>query len=240
MIRIPPIAALLALAACLAVHGAAWSQAPSSSPVPDTLAQRVIACAACHGEQGEGLRTNEYYPRIAGKPAGYLFNQLVYFRERRRHSPVMNYMVSFLSDAYLREIADYYSKLAVALPPPAPVPSSELVARGEALVLRGDKARQLPACASCHGEALTGMEPAIPGLVGLDPQYVAAQMGAWRNKMRRAREPDCMANIASVLVPGDEVAIAAWLASRPAQGKGAPLAAGSLKLPAECGGLDVR
>src|SRR5476651_2880622 len=75
-----------------------------NAPVPDTLEQRVIACAACHGKSGEGLKANEYYPRIAGKPAGYLFNQLVNFRERRRHSPVMNHMVAYLSDDYLREI----------------------------------------------------------------------------------------------------------------------------------------
>src|SRR3954451_8582242 len=90
------------LSACLL----AWaSSVGAQPPVPDTLEQRVIACAGCHGKQGEGLRANEYYPRIAGKPTGYLYNQLVNFRERRRHSPVMNHMVAYLSDEYLREIA---------------------------------------------------------------------------------------------------------------------------------------
>ena len=56
--------------------------------VPDTLEQRVLACAICHGKQGEGIQKNEYYPRLAGKPAGYLYNQLVNFRERRRDVPV--------------------------------------------------------------------------------------------------------------------------------------------------------
>ena len=32
---------------------------------------RLLACAACHGRQGEGT-TNDYFPRLAGKPAGYL------------------------------------------------------------------------------------------------------------------------------------------------------------------------
>src|SRR4051812_476624 len=83
----------------------------AQAPVPDTLEQRVVACAACHGKQGEGLKANEYSPRIAGKPAGYLYNQLVNFRARRRHSPVMNYMVAYLSDEFLREIAQYYANL---------------------------------------------------------------------------------------------------------------------------------
>jgi cytochrome c553 len=198
-----------------------------------------LACAACHGKLGEGLKANEYYPRIAGKPAGYLYNQLVNFRERRRQSPVMNYIVAYLSDDYLREIAGYYAKLQPAAPPPAPTPAGQVLVRGETLMMQGDRARNIPACAACHGKALTGMQPAIPGLVGLDAQYIGAQMGAWRNKTRRAQEPDCMANIASLLVPGDISAIAAWLSSRPAYHKEAPLPAGALKLPMECGGLAV-
>jgi hypothetical protein len=48
-----------------------------------------------------------------------------------------------------------------------------------------------------------------------------------------------MADIASLLVPGDISAVAAWLAVQaPTAQTSAPLAAGSLKLPMECGGID--
>src|SRR5262245_49471203 len=76
----------------------------------DTMEQRMLACAACHGKQGEGSRQNEYYPRIAGKPVEYLYRQLVNFRDGRRTYPQMVYMSRHLSDEYLREIATYYSK----------------------------------------------------------------------------------------------------------------------------------
>jgi cytochrome c553 len=211
------------------------------APIPDTLEQRMVACAACHGKKGEGLRANEYYPRIAGKPAGYLFNQLVNFRERRRQSPVMNHMVAYLSDDYLREIAQYYASLPPSFPPVATASPGPVLARGEALMTSGDAARKIPACTECHGNALTGMNPAIPALVGLDAQYIAAQMGAWRNKTRRAKAPDCMAEIAALLVPGDISAVAAWLAVQaPSAQSATPLAAGSLKLPLDCGGADGR
>ncbi|MFM8589593.1 MAG: c-type cytochrome, partial [Limnohabitans sp.] len=40
----------------------------------DTLAERVKACTACHGEQGRaGL--DGCYPRLVGKPTGYLYQQ---------------------------------------------------------------------------------------------------------------------------------------------------------------------
>ena len=222
---------ILAAGLFLLLCGPAWAQ-----PVPDTLEQRLLACASCHGKRGEGLKANEYYPRIAGKPAGYLFNQLVNFRERRRRSPAMNYMVAYLSDAYLREIAGHYAALPPAYPPPAAPASKAVLARGEALIFKGDPAGKIPPCAACHGEALTGMQPAIPGLLGLDAQYIAAQMGAWRNHLRRAQAPDCMASIAGLLDPPDIAAVSAWLASRrPSQSGSLP--AGALKLPMDCGGV---
>lgn len=219
------IAALLLLVAASAAH---------AQPVPDTLEQRIAACAGCHGKRGEGFRANEYYPRIAGKPAGYLYSQLAHFRDRRRHSPSMNYAVAFLSDAYLREIAGYYAKLPPAYPPPARAPAAALQ-RGEALMLKGDPERKIPACTACHGRTLMGMEPAIPGLAGLDASYIGAQMGAWRNGLRRAAAPDCMATIASLLEPGDVGAVAAWVASRPVPPDAKALPAGSLELPMPCG-----
>ena len=42
-----------------------------------------------------------------------------------------------------------------------------MLARGRSLVTEGDAAHGVPACSGCHGPKLTGMEPAIPGLVGL-------------------------------------------------------------------------
>lgn len=56
--------------------------------VPDTLAQRVLACAACHGKE-ERATIAGYFPRIAGKPAGYLYNQLINFLEGRRQYPLI-------------------------------------------------------------------------------------------------------------------------------------------------------
>jgi cytochrome c553 len=71
-------------AATIAMLGAlATSNARAAPAFVDTIAQRSLACAACHGK--EGRATSEgYFPRIAGKPAGYLYNQLRNFHEGRR------------------------------------------------------------------------------------------------------------------------------------------------------------
>src|SRR5665213_2405546 len=160
--------------------------------VPDTLAQRLVACSACHGKQGEGVRRNGYYPRIGGKPADYLYHQLTNFRDGKRGFPQMVYFVRHLSDAYLREIASYYSGLHPPYPPPAPAASAALMAHGDALVHDGDRTRAIPACVACHGDALTGTLPAIPALVGLFPDYITSQLESWQRGIRHAVAPDCV------------------------------------------------
>ena len=99
----------------------------------------------------------------------------------------MVYLVRYLSDEYLREIATYYSKLQPPFPPPtAPTVTKDALARGETLVRKGDSAKGVPACTACHGATLTGTLPGIPGLIGLDPSYITAQMGSWQRGIRHA------------------------------------------------------
>ncbi|MFZ6775495.1 c-type cytochrome [Undibacterium sp. Ji83W] len=186
----------------------------SAQRVPDTLEQRLKACTACHGAEGRA-GTDGFYPRIAGKPAGYLYNQLLNFREGKRAYPAMRYMVAHMSDAYLKEIADYFSSLH---PPYSAPQASEANAtsleQGRQLVVQGDKSRNLPACVSCHGKNMTGLAPFVPGLVGLPRDYLVAQLGAWQTGSRKAHAPDCMQQIASKLKPADLAAVSSWLAAQ--------------------------
>src|SRR3954468_9345827 len=84
----------------------------------DTMAQRTLACIACHGKEGRAA-PDGYYPRIAGKPAGYLYNQLLNFREGRRHYGLMARLLDPLSEAYLLEIAQHFASLDFPYPSPA-------------------------------------------------------------------------------------------------------------------------
>ena len=224
-------------AAAAATAAVTASAGPVAAKVEDTMAQRVQACTGCHGPQGRAA-SDGYYPRIAGKPAGYLYNQLIAFRDGRRQYGLMNKLLAPLTDAYLREIAQHFAGLDLAYPKPqvatAPV---DALSRGEALVLHGDAARGLPACVQCHGEALLGVAPALPALIGLPRDYLNAQLGAWRTGNRRALAPDCMAQIAKALAPTDIGALSQWLAARPVPA-GAKAAAGAA--PGALGGSTAR
>lgn len=228
--RAPAVALAVALAAGTATPAAA-------APFENTIAQRVQACTGCHGAQGRAA-SDGYYPRIAGKPAQYLFNQLVSFRDGRRDYALMTNLLAPLDDAYLHEIADHFAALDVPYPPPQPATGSvDALSRGETLVTRGDAARKVPACAACHGAALMGVAPATPALLGMPRDYLNAQLGAWRTGKRQAHAPDCMAEVARRLAPEDISALSQWLAAQTVP-PGAKPAGSAGTPPLDCGGID--
>ena len=227
-------AVIIAAAMCLPLAAA------RAAPVPfeNTMAQRMQACTGCHGAQGRAA-SDGYYPRIAGKPAQYLFNQLVSFRDGRRDYALMTNLLAPLDDAYLREIAEHFASLDLPYPAPqAATADVDTLSRGEQLVLRGDTALRVPACIACHGAALMGVAPAIPALIGMPRDYLNAQLGAWRTGKRHAPGPDCMAQVAQRLAPQDISALSQWLAAQtvPVPAKPATSLPAGATMPIECGG----
>lgn len=217
-----------------AAQGAA--SAPGAKLEPGTMRARLAACTACHGEQGRA-GADGYYPRLAGKPRDYLFHQLQNFRDGRRQYRPMAHLLRDLPDAYLRDISAWFSDQHPPYPAPAPTTADAAqMARGSQLVRQGDKARGLPACSACHGAALSGVLPAIPGLLGLPRDYIGAQIGSWQSGLRRAAAPDCMSDVARRLEPADIAAVAAWLSAQPVPQATASPASGSAQSDASMQG----
>src|SRR5690606_19923680 len=144
---------------------AGWALLLSAPPPVDAdspaqsdadMAERLAACAGCHGEAGRS-DSERYFPSIAGKPAGYLESQLHNFRDGRRRHTIMESMLALMSDEYLQAIAAYYARQEPKWTPPETGWSRQALARGRQLVERGDPERDLPSCRSCHGDALKGV-----------------------------------------------------------------------------------
>lgn len=192
---------------------------------------------ACHGAQGRAGRDG-YLPRIAGKPEGYLYHQLLNFRDGRRQNATMTRLLAQQTDTYLREMAAYFAALDLPYAaPPAAAALPGVLARGQALAQQGDATRQLPACSACHGAQLTGALPAVPGLLGLPRDYLIAQLGAWQTRQRQAVLPDCMADISQRLSAADVGALASWLAAQPVPAQQHAQAAASGPAPLPCGSV---
>jgi cytochrome c553 len=214
---------------------AATAQSPAIWPPADTMEQRMAACTHCHGAQGRA-GSDGYYPRLAGKPAGYLYHQLLNFQQGRRSYPLMTHLLKPLDKDYLQSMATHFANQQAPYPAPKPVALSQAQsARAQTLVRQGDAARDIAACASCHGESLMGTQPATPGLLGLPRDYLNAQLGAWRNGLRHAHAPDCMAHIAKALAPDDVAALSGWLASQPVPPGAGVAPAPTTAAPMRCG-----
>ena len=244
-IRFFALLALLGSGGALAQSGTPAAAAPLAfgragpAKVSTGLRQRIDGCIACHGPHGQGGGSGGYAPRIGGKPAGYLYHQLQNFRDGRRAYPLMTWMMQYLPGAYMKEIAAYFASQS----PPPPQPQVPMVTQatldlGRRLVSMGDPARGVPACMACHGANLMGVEPDVPGLVGLTNDYISAQLGAFKQEIRRTKAPNCMHEVTSRLDGSEIGAVAAWLSSQPVPPGAKPAAAGSVKFPLRCGSID--
>lgn len=70
---------------------------------------KAETCFACHGVDGKG--TQELWPNLAGQKYEYLVKQIKDFKAGRRKDPLMDDMVTSLSDQDIEDIAAYFSSL---------------------------------------------------------------------------------------------------------------------------------
>ena len=180
----------------------------------DAMIERLAACAACHGARGEGAPGGEYYPHLAGKPAGYLFAQMQGFRDGRRHYPQMVYLMQNWDDAWLARIAAFHAAQPMAqlhhiAPPPLDPPRQ---ARAEQLVRQGDASLDLPACASCHGTDGLGTAN-LPRLAGQYASYIETQLKLF-NQRERTNDNAVMHAIVSKMTALEMAAVAVYISGK--------------------------
>src|SRR5712672_1676684 len=81
----------------------------ASTANAETVAERAVACFACHGEHGQSQTENT--PSLGGQQAPYALIQLFMFREKLRTYEPMNEMAKALSDDDLSKFSDLLAKL---------------------------------------------------------------------------------------------------------------------------------
>ena len=171
---------------------------------------RAPACSTCHGTHGEG-GAEGLFPRLAGLPTAYIETQLRDYREGRRSSPLMSPVIAGLTDADFAAVAKYLNGQR-ATHAPASVSASSRLDLGQSLVTVGAWERGVPPCAGCHGTALDGVAPAIPGLAGQWPQYIAAQLRAYQDGGRSATL-SLMTHVARGMSAEEIEGVSAYIAS---------------------------
>jgi cytochrome c553 len=189
-----------------------WSAARAQSDVAgaDQAAQKVAAsiCSSCHGPTG--LSTSPLFPRLAGQQELYLVAQLKAFKAKTRgEQDAHDYMwgmATLLEDPVLEGMARYY---AAQKPGPGISGNAQLVARGKILFEKGDPARSIVACSTCHGDAAQG-NSIFPRLAGQHAAYVARQLEVIQ---KRFRASPVMHGVIKDLGPQDMKAVAEYVQS---------------------------
>lgn len=126
-----------------------------------------LMCASCHGSDGVAPTRN--WASLAGQRAAYTYKSLLDYQKNGRHenarATLMQVAVSGMSRQDMADVAVYYASLPA--PQAAPVRLDAAAhARIDRLVRRGDPARLLTPCASCHGAAGQGGINETPALAG--------------------------------------------------------------------------
>ena len=168
-------------------------------------------CAACHAADGNSIQSVN--PVLAGQHSEYTFKQLLNFKPQagkpaERPSPVMAGMVATLSAEDMRNVAAYFESQK---PKPRAARDPALVRLGQSIYRGGVLAKNVAACTACHGPNGAGVPAQFPRLAGQFPEYVAAQLRAFRTG-ERANDPNrTMRAVAEKLSDREIAAVAEYV-----------------------------
>lgn len=169
-------------------------------------------CAACHGATGQSpIPAN---PHLAGQVAEYTAKQLMNFKAvdgkpAGRVNPIMGGMVANLTPDDMRNLGAYYAAQA---PNAGVARNTDTVELGQQIFRGGIASQGIPACSGCHGTTGAGMPAQYPRLAGQHPEYIEAQLKAWRSGERANDSGKMMRTIASKMSDAQIKAVADYIA----------------------------
>ena len=171
-----------------------------------TLAQQV--CSNCHGVTGQAVSPN--FPNLAGQVEAYSVAQLNGFKSHRRQDPAgFEYMWGLsrsLTDDQIKGLAAYYAAQQPAKQPLESKPEQRDA--GKAIYDNGVAAKNVPACATCHGAEGQGMAT-FPRLAGQHADYLVKQLLVFQRTDERP-EGSIMKTVAHELTREDIGNVAAY------------------------------
>jgi cytochrome c553 len=203
----------LALLCAALASGVALAAEPTPKADPAKAQQTASqVCAACHGASGQSAIPAN--PNLAGQIPDYIAKQLMNFKAADgkpavRENPIMAGMVANLTPEDMRNLAAYY---AAQTPSTGAAHNTATVELGQQIYRGGVASQGIPACGSCHGATGAGIPAQYPRLAGQHPEYIEAQMKAWRSGERANDSARMMRTIASKMSDTQIKAVADYIA----------------------------
>lgn len=168
-------------------------------------------CAGCHNPDGNSLIPMN--PILAGQHAEYITKQLMDFKAEEgetpnRSSAVMAPMVAGLTQEDMENLGAYYAAQEVM--PGKVSADKQLLKIGELLYHGGNLENGVPACASCHGPAGTGIPPHYPALAGQHAEYTLAQLKLF-NTGKRSNDNGVMTDVLTRMSGEEKRAVSEYI-----------------------------
>lgn len=197
----PAVSQPLSTALAAPVSNVAWTPAILRRLAETDPARGVAAsqlCIGCHGEAGISL--NPQFPDLAGQSAFAIYKQLHDYKSGVRTNELMAGTVAQLDAEQMADVAAHMARLSTG------ASDSRLGRAGDeqimTLVTRGDPARGLPACGSCHS-VNSGGPIETPVISGQREEYIAAQLRAFARGERSNDVYHRMRSVASKLTDAE-------------------------------------
>jgi len=164
-------------------------------------------CQGCHGEDGNSIE--DLIPKLSGQYSAYISKQFRNFQTGEREHQIMSAMAMIISDAELVDISAYFAS------------QKQMSGNGKSgnqfaknLFLKGDQARNIEPCESCHGVNGKGKAPNIaifPVIGGQHKAYLHAQLISWRKGERTNSADGVMNKITKSLTDAEIDALADYI-----------------------------
>jgi cytochrome c553 len=154
-----------------ALAAGVWQQATAQD-----LGTRLVACAACHGVDGNSKTSAS--PSLAGQPKTFLENQIIMIREGIRVIPAMTGQLDGIPDKEVIALASHFSGQTLK-----PLEAK----RDEALYKRGEQLSRQMLCGTCHLADYKGRDQ-MPRLAGQREDYLLHSMLQFKNNQAIGRD----------------------------------------------------
>lgn len=180
---------------------------------PEAGKAKSVACAACHGQDGNKSLQPEY-PKLGGQHAGYLAVQLQQFKSGVRANAIMAGQTMALSEQDMLDLAAFFATQPHTLhgTPEGAIEPGQVIYRA------GIAEKGVPACIACHGPTGSGNPLAdYPVINGQHPAYTIKQLQDYKSGARiGGDEPTTnqriMQDIAKKLTEAEMQALADYVA----------------------------
>lgn len=139
----------------------------------------AVICAGCHGIDGNSLVGT--FPSLAGQGARYLVKQMKDIKSGARPVALMAGILDNMNEQDMSDIAEFFESQDIL----KGKAKQDLVVEGEQIYRWGIKRKGIAACSACHSPTGSGNKAAAyPAVAGQWPEYVTAQLKAFRVKER--------------------------------------------------------